>query len=156
MISFSADAAGIRTSPSAWGPSARPASRKTATSGILIFCATKAASVPTARISPHDSSVCWAIAAEEAASIRDLVQPLQPACDLSHRDIGLVEQPAHGKEAVELAGEVFVGDGHAGLLQPRGIFVALVAQRIGARGQHISRRQAGQRFDARWRGAPVV
>src|SRR5215475_5962985 len=100
-----------------------PAMRKTATSGILIFCATKAASVPTARISPHESSVCWAIAVEDA-SMDSSIQPLQPGRDLAHRDIGLVEQLAHGEEAVELAREMPVSDAHAVLLQPRGIFVA--------------------------------
>ena len=50
------------------------------------------------------------------------IQRLQPCRNFSDRDIGLVEQLAHGEEAMELAGEVAIGDGHAGLLQPRGIF----------------------------------
>ena len=39
---------------------------------------------------------------------------------------------------MELAGDVFVRDGHAGLLQARGVVVALVAQGIGAGREHSS------------------
>ena len=85
-----------------------------------------------------------------------LFQRLQPAGDLGDGDVGLLQQLAHGEEAVELAGKVPVGHGHAGFLQPRGVFGALVAQGIGARGQHIGRRQAGERFGARGRGLPVI
>src|SRR6185312_2683797 len=148
MISFSAEPASMFTRPIACGPSTMPTIRNTATSGILIFCATKAASVPTARISPQESRVCWAIAAEDA-SIENSIQPLQPGRDFRHRDIGLIEQLAHGEEAVELAGEMPVGNAHAILLQPRGIFIAFVTERIAAGRQHIGGRQTGQRFDAR-------
>src|SRR5690349_23328778 len=138
MISFSADAAGMCTSPSACGPSAMPAIRKIATSGTLIFCATNAASVPIARISPQESSVCWAIAAE--ASMPASIQRLEPGCNVGHGDIGLLQELAHGEEAMELAGEMLVGDGNAGFLQPCGIFVTFVAQGIGTCGQDIGRR----------------
>src|SRR6266581_3659071 len=84
------------------------------------------------------------------------VQRLQPAGDVARREIGLRQQLAHGEEAVELAGKVLVADGHAGVLQPFGVFVAFVAQRIGAGRQQIGRRQSGQRFGAGGRGAPVV
>src|SRR5262249_44117555 len=154
-ISSSAEPAGMLTRCVTCGPSRMPAMRKTATSGILIFCATKAASVPTARISPHESSVCWAIADEEA-SMDSSIEALQPGRDLAHRDIGLVEQLAHREEAVELASEMSVGDAYAILFQPRGIFVAFVAERIAGGGEHIGRRKSRQRFDARGRGAPVV
>jgi hypothetical protein len=45
---------------------------------------------------------------------------------------------------VELAGEVPVGNGHAGLLQLGGIFVAFVAEGIAAGGEHVGGRQAGE------------
>src|ERR1700761_7092224 len=127
MISFSAESALMSTKPDTCGPSAMPAIRKIATSGTPIFCATKAASVPTARISPQARRVCCAMAMELDASIEASIQPLQPRRDFSDGDIGLVEQLAHGEEAMELAGEVPIGDGHAGLLQLCGIFVAFVA-----------------------------
>src|ERR1700744_4300427 len=41
-------------------------------------------------------------------------------------------------------------------LQPLGVFDALVAERIAARGEHVGGREASQRFDARRRAAPVV
>src|SRR6201994_1013437 len=123
MIWLNAEDALMSTMPSACGPSAIPASRNIATSGTPIFCATKAASVPIARISPQASSVCWAIAMGVGASIKRLVQRLQLCRNFSDCDIGLDNQLAHGKKAVELAGKVAIGDGHAGLLQPRGIFV---------------------------------
>ena len=47
-----------------------------------------------------------------------LVQRLQPGADFAGGDIGLRQQLAHGEEAVELAGKVPVGHGHAGFLQP--------------------------------------
>jgi hypothetical protein len=84
------------------------------------------------------------------------VQRLQPGRDLARCDIGLLQQFAHGEEAVELAGKYPRRDGHAGVLEPRGIFVAFVAQGIGARRQHIGRRQSGERFGERRRGAPVL
>src|SRR5260370_39727210 len=68
MIWFSAEPAGMCTKPSACGPTAMPARRKIATSGILILCANSAASVPTARMSPQESRVCFAISMEEEAS----------------------------------------------------------------------------------------
>src|SRR3977135_1910190 len=128
MIWFSADSAPICTSPSACGPIAMPVTRNTATSGILIFCASRLASVPIAKMRPHDSSVCFAISMEAEAS--KLVQRLQPAGDIARCDVGLWQQLAHGEEAVELAGKVLAGHGHAGRLQPRSIFLAFVAQGI--------------------------
>src|SRR4030081_2324981 len=142
MIWFNAESAGISTSPSACGPIAIPVTRNTATSGILIFCATKPATVPIARIMPHDSNVCLATSMEvEASKIipfdrvpisLPLFQRLEPAGDFAQGDVGLRQQLAHGEEAVELAGKMPIGYGHAGLLQPRGIFVAFVAQGISA------------------------
>src|ERR1700730_8605298 len=73
-----------------------------------------------------------------------------PAC------FSRLHQLAHGEEAVELAWKSPVRDCHAGLLQSPRIFVALVAQGIGARGQHIRRRQAGPRARARRRCTPVA
>src|SRR5215470_14572392 len=125
MISFSAEVAGIRTSPSACGPSAMPAIRKIATSGMRIFWATNAASVPIARMRPQESRVCCAIALEDA-SIESSTQRLQPGCNFADCDIRLAQQLAHGEEAMELAGEMAVGDGDARFLQPRGIFIAFV------------------------------
>src|SRR5262249_32254512 len=152
-----AESALISISPSACGPSAMPAIRNRATSGTRIFCATKPIRVPIASTSPHDISVCLAIsiAAEDSTAAPRLTLRLQPGADFAGGDVGLVEQFAHGEEAVELAGEVAIGHGHAGLLQPLGIFVALVAQRIGAGDQHVSGRQAFE-LGPRRRGAPVV
>ena len=48
-----------------------------------------------------------------------LFQCLQPAGDFADCDVGLLQQLAHGEEAVELAGEMPVGHGHAGFLEPR-------------------------------------
>src|SRR5256885_16667735 len=113
MIWFSAESALMSTSPSACGPIAIPVTRNTATSGILIFCASRPASVPIASTSPQDSSVCFAISIEEDVSndlLFELVQRLQPGADFARRDISLIEQLAHGEEAVELAGEEAVGD----------------------------------------------
>src|SRR3984957_17803917 len=138
MIWFSAESAGMSISPSARGPIAIPATRNTATSGILIFCANRPVRVPMARISPHESSVCLATSSEAPP----ILQRLQPDADFTGRDIGLLQQFTHGEEAVELAGEMPVGHGHAGFLQTAGVFVAFVAQGIGARGQHIGRWQA--------------
>src|ERR1700754_3870121 len=147
MIWFNAESAGMSTRPSACGPIAIPVTRNTATSGILIFRATKPATMPIARIMPHANSVCLAISMEAEVSrmiLSDrvltslrLFQRLEPAGDFGQRDVGLRQQLAHGEEAVELAGKMPVGHGHAGLLQPRGIFVAFVAQRIGAGGHDI-------------------
>ncbi len=53
-------------------------------------------------------------------------------------------------------GKVPVRHGNAGFLEAMGVFVALVAQGIGACGQHIGRRQADQRLGKRGRSAPVV
>ena len=53
-------------------------------------------------------------------------------------------------------GNVLVVTADASILQSRGIFVPFVAQGIGAGGQHIGGRQAGQRLCAGWRGAPVL
>src|SRR5882724_5795952 len=150
MIWFSAESALMSTRPSACGPIAIPVTRNTATSGILIFCATKPATVPIARIMPHDNNVCLAISMEAEVSkiissdrvvvSLGLFQRLEPAGDFAQRDVGLWQQLAHGEEAVELAGKMPVGHAHAGLLQPRGIFVAFIAQGIGARGHDIGRR----------------
>src|SRR5258708_39085626 len=160
MIWFSAESASMWTRPSACGPIVMPVTRNTATSGIRIFCATRLARVPIARIRPHDSSVCFAISMEAdasklvprfgiASSRIALVQRLQPACNVGCRDVGLRQQLAHGEEAVELAGKVPVGYGHSGGLQPRGVFVAFVARGIAAGGHHIGRRQSGERPGAR-------
>ena len=79
MIWFSAESAAISISFSPCGPSAIPASRKIATSGILIRCASKVESVPIARIKPQDNRVCRAISIEEDASIRKLGRVLTNA-----------------------------------------------------------------------------
>src|SRR6266576_6678669 len=42
------------------------------------------------------------------------IQRLQPGADLAGCDIGLLQQLAHGEEAMKLAGEMTVGHGHAG------------------------------------------
>src|SRR5215813_13950080 len=55
-------------SPSASGPTSMPTMRNTATSGIFIFCASKPVMVPRARMSPQDSSVCFAISIEVDAN----------------------------------------------------------------------------------------
>src|SRR4051794_1643865 len=124
MIWFSAESALMSTRPRACGPIAMPVNRKTATSGILIFCASRPASVPIARMRPQDSRVCFATSMEADASkftssMRErnetLVQRLQPDRDVGCRDIGLRQQLAHSEEAVELAGKMLVGDGDAGL-----------------------------------------
>src|ERR1700692_4832367 len=164
MIWFSAESALIWTRSSACGPIAMPATRNTATSGILIFCASSAATVPIARTRQNASSVCLAISMEAEVSngrlpvgrSYRLIQGSQPCADLAGGDIGLRQQPAHGEEAVELAGKMPVGHGHAGLPEALGIFVAFVAQWIGPRGQDVGRRQPGQRRGARRRGAPVA
>src|ERR1700744_6390678 len=153
MISFSAESALMSTSPETSGPSAIPATRNTATSGTRIFCANSPARVPTARMRPHDSSVCRAMSIAVELSKPGLdplsragrasVQRLQPAGDFTHRHVGLLQQFAHGEKAVELAGKCPGGYGDAGVLQPRRIRIALVAQGISAGGQHIGRRQPG-------------
>ena len=53
MIWFSAESALMWIRPSACGPIAMPATRNTATSGILIFCANRPATVPIARMRPQ-------------------------------------------------------------------------------------------------------
>src|ERR1700738_5078638 len=82
MIWFSAESADICTSPSACGPIAMPVTRNTATSGTLIFCASRLARVPIARMSPQESSVCLAISMEADASnqlpIIDVNHPARP------------------------------------------------------------------------------
>src|ERR1700675_854641 len=128
MIWFSAESAPICTSPSACGPIAMRVTRNTATSGILIFCASRLASVPIARMSPQDSSVCFAISMEADASNalplrkigRRSIQRFQPGADFAGRDIGLIEQLAHGEEAVELARKMAGGHGHAGFFEEIG------------------------------------
>src|SRR6266403_2584652 len=166
MIWFSAESALISTSPSACGPIAIPAMRNTTTSGILIFWASRAATVPIARIRPHESSVCFAISRDADASMAvsceaklstmQLIQRLQPVADFAGRDIGLLQQFSHGEEAVELAWKSPVRHRHAGFLQAFCIFVAFVAQGIGAGGQHIGGRQSREALDARGGGPPVV
>src|ERR1700694_1416340 len=42
------------------------------------------------------------------------IQRLQPVPDFAGRDIGLLQQLAHGEEAVELAGKAPIRHGHAG------------------------------------------
>jgi hypothetical protein len=77
------------------------------------------------------------------------IQRLQPVPDFAGRDIGLLQQSAHGEEAVELAGKAPIRHGHAGFFQAVSVFVAFVAQCISARGQHIGRRQPDQGLGAR-------
>src|SRR5262245_2801266 len=103
MIWFSAESALISTRPSACGPTAIPASRNSATSGTRIFCARSPTAVPIVSTRPHDISVCLAISIELDGSTRAplLVQRLQPGADFAGSDIGLVEQLAHGEEAME-------------------------------------------------------
>ena len=48
------------------------------------------------------------------------------------------------EEAVHLAGDAVAVDGHAGLLQPVGVRLALVAQHVVLGGQHDGRRQPGE------------
>src|SRR6266403_2488765 len=170
MIWFSAESALISTSPSACGPIAIPAMRNTATSGILTRRASRAATVPMVRMSPHESSTCFAISMEadacngitycEPQAMNEiggpLIKRLQPLADFAGRDIGLLQQLAHGEEAVELAGKGPVRYDNAGFLQATCVFVAFVAQGIGARGQHIGRRQSDQCFGARGRGPPIA
>src|SRR5215470_15086192 len=132
MIWFSAESALISTRPSAWGPTAMPARRNSATSGTRIFCARRPTAVPIVSTRAQDISVCLAISIEVEDSTRApvLVQRLQPGADFAGRDIGLVEQLAHGEEAMELAGKEAVGDANAGLLETLRIFIAFVAQGI--------------------------
>src|ERR1035437_10375638 len=68
MIWFSAESALMSIRPSASGPIAIPTTRNTATSGILIFCASRPVRVPIARIRPHESKVCLAISMEADVS----------------------------------------------------------------------------------------
>src|SRR5580704_5562991 len=164
MIWFSAESALTWTRSSACGPIAMPATRNTATSGTRIFCASSAATVPIARTRPNASSVCLAISMEAEVSngrlpvgrSYRLIQGSQPCADLAGGDIGLRQQPAHGEEAVELAGKMPVGHGHAGFGQAVCVFVTFVAQGIGARGQCIGRRKADQRAGARRRCLPIM
>src|SRR5271165_7135867 len=163
MIWFSAESAAISISFSPCGPNAIPASRKIAISGIRIFCATSPAIVPIARINPQLSSVCLAISIEAEVSTRVIIPGpvdfsrvpstkfLQPSPDLADRDVGLLEKLAHGEESVELAGEVAICHSNSRVLQALRIVRAFVAQGIGARGEHIGRRQVGKIFRTRGR-----
>src|SRR6201989_1379481 len=124
MIWLSAESALMSISPSASGPTAMPATRKMATSGILIFCAAKAASVPIARISPQDSSVCWAtsIEAEGSTTVPEKVlnqfQPQRSADDFGgalqrrQRDIAIfrVEQTADRAARLHFLRQSFPGN----------------------------------------------
>jgi len=91
----------------------------------------------------------------ELVVVTGLVPGFQPATDFSDRDIGLLQHFSHREEAVELARKGPVGYRHAGVLQALRVLLALVAQGIPARGQHICRRQAGQRRRADRRRSPV-
>src|SRR5262245_9998160 len=55
-------------SPSAFGPISMPAMRNTATSGIPIFRARRPVIVPTARIRPQASRMCFAISTAGASN----------------------------------------------------------------------------------------
>src|ERR1700681_4071215 len=134
MIWFSAESALMSTSASACGPIARPVTRNTATSGILIFCASRPATVPIARISPQESSVCFAISIDVDASNlltfcdprtigepRGLIQRLHPDADFARRDNCLLQQFSHREKTVELARKSPVRHGHAGFLQSSSI-----------------------------------
>ena len=80
----------------ACGPTAMPEIRKIATSGIRIRCANSAASVPTARISPHDSSVCWAIRIEADGSMLRSISRRAGCCafsDAGSPDYGPTQEP---------------------------------------------------------------
>src|ERR1700689_3693742 len=79
--------------------------------------------------SPHRKSL---VGFAKSSTHPTTLQRLQPLRDLAGSDIGLLQQFAHGEEAVELPGKMPVGDGNAGLLQPLGVFTAFVAQWIGA------------------------
>src|ERR1700719_1746967 len=73
-----------------------PAIRKIATSGIRIRCANSAASVPTARISPHDSSVCWAIRIEADGSMLRSISRREgcgASSDAGSPDYGPTQEP---------------------------------------------------------------
>ena len=63
-----------------------PATRNTATSGILIFCASRLATVPIARMRPHESSVCLAISIEADVSKRLLIVDVDDAACLGMED----------------------------------------------------------------------
>src|ERR1700758_1198778 len=167
MIWFSAESAAMSISFSPCGPNAIPASRKIAMSGIRIFCAMNPAIVPIARISPQLDSVCLAISIEAGVSTASMnpgsagacgssTKFLQPGTYLADSDIGLLKKLAHGEETMELAGEVAICHGDAGVLQTLRILGALIAQGIGARGEHIGRGQVRKAFRACGRGAPVV
>jgi hypothetical protein len=68
MIWFSAESAWISINPSACGPITMPTIGNSATSGILALWANRPATVPIARMTPQESSVCFAISIEVAAS----------------------------------------------------------------------------------------
>ena len=57
---------------------------------------------------------------------RDLVEGLQPIADLGGGDICLLQQLAHGEEAVELARECPVRYSDAGFTQTMCVFVTFV------------------------------
>src|SRR5688500_18250366 len=106
----------------------------------------KSTGIPNSRIGSITT------ASISVAALVALVLRPQPRADLAGGDISLLQQFAHGEEAVELAGKVPVGDRYAGFFQSRRVFVAFVAQGVGAGGQHIGRRQTLQRGGARGRG----
>src|SRR5216684_3834138 len=64
MIWFSAESALMSINPSASGPTSMPTMRNSATSGIFIFWANRPVMTPMARMSPQESSVCFAISIE--------------------------------------------------------------------------------------------
>src|SRR5438105_223228 len=120
MIWFSAESALMSMTPSACGPIAMPVSRNTATSGIRIFCATRLASVPIARISPHDSSVSFATSMEADASNQLPLVDVDDAARLrmiDHRAIVDNRIVVSGGHAVSLGYRI-------GLVSPRRQFAA--------------------------------
>src|SRR6267378_4752411 len=93
MTWFSAESALMWMSASACGPIAIPTMRNSATSGILIFCASRPATVPIARIRPQESSVFLAILIEADASNCRLAFVQRPA-PRSSSSIVDVDDPA--------------------------------------------------------------
>ena len=145
------------------GPISMPTIRNTATSGIRIFCASRPVTVPIARMSPQDSRVCLAISIEAEvpreclrSGIRAYFNAFSQAPISLAATLACCSSLPMVKKPWNWPGKCTIGHGNAGLLQPCGIFVAFVAQRIGAGGEHIGRRQTGECLGARRRSAPVA
>jgi hypothetical protein len=81
--------------------------RKTATSGIRIFCATKPVTVPVVRMSPHDNNVSVASSIEARVSnfppptqgarssyFNDHAQPRRSRCDPASAEMAKLHLPA--------------------------------------------------------------